>query len=60
MWQMVLDQRGNGYAAGFDPGREYEFQRVGGNAIKRYRMADQHPYFNIAMLMFREPTPTAS
>lgn len=53
-WRPVISLGGIGYARGFDPTKEYEFQRAGSDEVRVYRMADQHPMFNVAGLFWRE------
>ena len=62
-WTMLLPVfRTGGYPDGFDPNAEYEWKRVGSDEVRTYRLADQHPAFNIAGLMYRPPSvdPAAS
>ena len=56
-WAYVLDHFRGGYAQGFDRDREYEFMRHEWCVPSRFRLADQHPGFNIAGLYYREPQP---
>ena len=46
-----------GYPKGFDRNATYEWKRAGIDEVMTFRLADQHPAFNIAGLMYRAPLP---
>ena len=50
---MVTSKYGASYPDDFDRNREYEFKRVDGEP-KRFKMADQSPYFNVEGMLYRE------
>ena len=52
-WQRVT--YGRGYAKGFDPKKTLEFRRPEWDEPKTFRLADQHPLFNVLGLEWREP-----
>lgn len=54
-WKPVISPFGMGYSEGFDPEATYEFKRLGDEAVSTFRMRDQHPYFNVCGLFWREP-----
>lgn len=57
-WRLVMvpSKYGYSYPDDFDRDREYEFKRVDSEP-KRFKMADQSPYFNVAGLLYRECQP---
>ena len=53
-WHLVITANGQ-YWPEFDRDRVLEFCRVGSPEVDRYRLADVHPLFNVAGLLWRNP-----
>lgn len=51
----VFDERGR-YASGFDPERTYDFMCAGWTSVRRLRLCDAPPRFNLYGLHWREIT----
>jgi len=56
-WRPVINSACGGYWPDFDARQELEFIRVGSRSVKRFKLSDQGPFFNIAGLYWREPQP---
>lgn len=54
-WKPVIDPMLGGYLPGFDPAALLQFRRGSDGDVRSYRMADQHPAFNVWGLEWRDP-----